>query len=357
MSYQKQRLAHDSDTIRASVHDLGRKVELSLRNAVHALLTRDEELAYKTIIGDHPINREKEAIDKECYHFIIRHLPTAGHLRFISSSLRMNILLERMGDYAATIAKESTQLTSALTGTFRAEVEAMAEDAFQMFDRALSAYLDQNEGCARQTMVFAKQVDRDFSVAFDFLTRRKSGEMETTDLFAHLIIISQLERVSDQAKNICEETLFALTGETKKRRPMRILFLEPTNDYYSQIAVAIGRKFFSDRGVFESAGSMSASEIQADVVEFLHEHGMDLNEQSPGDSNYSDDAWASYDVIISLNGSYHDYQRRVPVQTVAFDWWLPEEEESDPLMNAYRFLLVHIEELILTLRGKSLEDN
>ncbi len=109
MSYYKQRLERDSEVIRAQVTELGRGVETALRNGVTALLTRDFELAYKTIIEDHPINRAAESLDRDCHFFIARHLPSAGHLRFISSALKMNLLLERMGDYAATIARESVQ--------------------------------------------------------------------------------------------------------------------------------------------------------------------------------------------------------------------------------------------------------
>ena len=71
---------------------------------MHALLTRDRELAAEVILGDLPINREVRAIDALCHAFVARHLPSAGHLRFVSSVLRLNVELERIGDYAVTIA-------------------------------------------------------------------------------------------------------------------------------------------------------------------------------------------------------------------------------------------------------------
>ena len=38
-----------------------------------------------------------------CHSFVARHLPSAGHLRFVSSVLRLNVALERIGDYAVAI--------------------------------------------------------------------------------------------------------------------------------------------------------------------------------------------------------------------------------------------------------------
>jgi phosphate transport system protein len=356
LSYYKQRLETDAEAIRTRISDLGRTVERQLKSAVKALLTRDTSLAYRTIIGDHPINRAAEALDRECHFFIARHLPSAGHLRFISSALKLNLLLERMGDYAATIARESVQLSKPLAGTFRAELEAMAADAFQMFDRALTAYKARDEDLARTTMNFARQVDRDYMRAFRFLTSSAVEEFETEDLFGFLVIISRLERVSDQAKNICEETLFSLTGETKKRRPMRIFFLEDKDDCFAPVAVSIGRKFFSDRGRFESGGKNPAPAIREEAARFLESHGMDATLLDPAPAERSPEAWAEQDVIISLNCSYTDYLDEIPFLSVAFEWWLPEASETEEaLTEAYSYLHAHIEDLIVTLRGEGMD--
>jgi len=353
MSYYKQRLEHDSDAIRANVTDLGRTVEKSLMNAFKALMTRDIDLAYRTIIADHPINRAAESLDRDCHFFIARHLPSAGYLRFVSSALKLSLLLERMGDYAATIARESVQLSKPIAGVFRAELEAMAADAFQMFDRALTAYSKQDEELARATMKFAKQVDRDFMRAFRFLASSNMTDVETADLLSSLVIITRLERVSDQAKNICEETLFSLTGETKKRRPMRVLFLEESDDALGPLAVAIGRKLFPETGRFDSAGSHPASSVRGDILAFMETHGLDVEIPLPAPIDWAAERWADYDVIISLNSRYTDYVENVPFLSVAFEWWLPEEEPgSDSLAEAYSYLRAHIEDLMVILRGE-----
>ena len=56
------------------------------------------------------------------------------------------------------------------------------------------------------------------------------------ELFALLIILHRMERVADQAKNICEETIFAATGETKPPKTYNILFVDRGNDLASQLA-------------------------------------------------------------------------------------------------------------------------
>ncbi len=103
MSHFEQRLEADLEAIRDWVWALGSDVEQALRHAKQALLLRDEDLAYATVLGDGPINRKSRACDRMCHAFIARHLPGAGHLREIAATIRVNVALERIGDYAVTI--------------------------------------------------------------------------------------------------------------------------------------------------------------------------------------------------------------------------------------------------------------
>ena len=349
MTHYEQRLQNDLDALRSSVIDLAGHVESNLRDAVRALLTRDADLAYRTILKDHPVNRKAEDVEARAHRFIARHLPSAGHLRFVSSVMRMGILLERMGDYAVTIGRESVRLEQPLDGTFRDEVQVMAEDSLQMFSQAMAAFREQDASLARGTMSLADQVDRDFSVAFKLLVSDRDASSAVTDLFVRLIVIMQLERVSDQAKNLCEETIFALTGETKKRRPVRVLFLGTDDASYTQMAVAIGRKQYADRGEFQSGGTKPADSVDPEVRSFLESHGYDMSDARPSPSARPDEDWARFDVLVALDGQISDYLAQVPFHTVALTW---RPGEAGTVENAYRDLSIAIGELVDTMRAR-----
>ena len=139
MSIYEQRLDADKKEIRDRIAEVGRRVEQAMVDAVHALLTRDEPQAYATMLGDLPINREVRAIDKLCHGFVARHLPSAGHLRFISSVLRMNIALERVGDYAVTICRESVHLKSPPPPDLEGHIRGLADEAITYLRQAVRA--------------------------------------------------------------------------------------------------------------------------------------------------------------------------------------------------------------------------
>ena len=123
MSHFEERLEADLTAIREWVWQMGNDVEGALLNSKRALLMRDEELAYATVLGDNPINRKSRACDRLCHTFIARHLPGAGHLREMAATIRVNVALERIGDYAVTISRESLQLSSDLPEKFIVQID------------------------------------------------------------------------------------------------------------------------------------------------------------------------------------------------------------------------------------------
>ena len=104
MSHYEHRLQQDLDKLTSRTKSLGETVQKAVENSVRALLLFDQKLATEVVIGDLAVNRDSRDLDRLCHGFVARHLPTAGHLRYVSSTMRINVALERIGDYAETIS-------------------------------------------------------------------------------------------------------------------------------------------------------------------------------------------------------------------------------------------------------------
>ena len=358
-SLYEVRLQADLGRIRTSVDDVGKEIAKGLQDSVKALLAMDTDLAYQVILGDHAINRSIMEIDRLCHSFVARHLPSAGHLRFISSVLRMNVELERIGDYAVTICRETVQLSNPLEAAVAREAERLARDSFQMLDQALRAFRESNAEIAKATKGYADQIDRSFANVFEELVHEGQENIRPIrDLFGTLVIFNRLERVSDQAKNICEETVFAATGETKQPKVYRVLFLDATNGCRSQMAVAIARKAYPESGIYVSAGRKPAEKLDPTVAKFMDARGM-AGVQSPRAIDDLQEAPSDFHVIVSLDGRVRDYVERVPFRTVALEWKVPEPPGKEPaedeafakLEEISRELAHNVRGLMETLRG------
>ena len=358
MSHYEERLERDLSRIKQQATLLAKRVDEALGTAVRALLTGDDKLAYATVLGDQRINAENRKLDKMCHAFIGVHLPSAGHLRLMTAMIHANVALERVGDYAVTIARESVHLAKRPDALIKREVELLAGESRQMFKQAVCAFIDGNAEKAKATMIMADQVERTFDVVFaDLVTEGENFSIE--DLFAYLGVFNSLERVSDQAKNICEETVFAVTGQTKASKVFRILFLDEDNSVLGPIAETVARKNFPEGGEFRSLGRQAGT-TAPEVVSLLQESGVDLARHQPRAINLSLRDLADFHVIVSLQGPVRSYVDNIPFHTAALEWdvgglvaaELPGEQQRERYEALTREIAVQVSNLMTTLRGE-----
>ncbi len=356
--HYEERLEKDLNRIRTQVATMAELVQASLKNAIHALLTGNQKLASATILSDMPVNRLMREIDQLCHRFIAVHLPSAGHLRLISSIIRTNIELERIGDYAVTICRESVQLSKPPRGILAKEVELMGAEAGRMLEQAIKAFNEGNAEAAKATMTLAAQIDRTFDTVFSELVS-EGGDWELKELMGLFVVFHRLERVAAQSKNICEETVFAVTGETKAPKVYRILFLDQDNSCLSQMAEAIARKNYPNSGRYRSAGQTAAQRLDPQTAAFLEQRGFDIGNLKPKALDLAPPELADFHVIISLQGTVKGYLPELPFHSVALEWdvgtppaGLAAEQGHQRLEEVYREIAAQVQELMETLRGE-----
>jgi len=332
-------------------------VRTALQNSVRALLAGDNEGAHETVLGDHPINRASRQLDWACHTFIARHLPSALHLRLISSIIRVNVALERIGDYSVTIAREALQLSDPPEQIVSQQINALTHQVESLLDDAINAFVAGNADSARALMSIPQQVEHSMDGIYDSLI--SSGKKRTRrEMVVDFVVFGLLKRVADQAKNICDQTVFAVTGEIKPTKTFSILFLDETNSYQSQMAEAIARKRYPGSGIYTSAGRKPAKQVDPLLVEFLEDFGVDASEIKCQGIDVIEHDLASLDVIISLDKNVRKYFYDIPFHTSALRWKLsgmPEEldaeEKKARLEDTYRELTVKLDELMQLLVG------
>ena len=352
MKHYEKRLEQDEQDIRAKTAAAAALVVAALKNAVHAVLTGNRKLANLVVLGDGEINRATRSIDRDCHLFIVRHLPSAGHLRLMSATIRAVIALERIGDYAVSIARMATRLSTPPDQHLATAVENMAQESGEMLERALQAFADGNAEQAKAVMVMADQVERLRTAALDDLAHSADGR-STEDLFAMFVVFSMLERVSDQAKNLCEEAVFAATGETKAKKVYNILFLDRGNAGFAPMAEAIARHNFPNSGNYESASLMPNPALDPEMVAFMAARGIDVSGASPVAFDKTPQELVAYHVVVSLQGPIGNYLPDIPFHTSTLEWDVAPSPDDSPVdfEAVYRAISFQVRELMERLRG------
>lgn len=346
----EQRLEKDLESIRKRIRRMGKAVVSAVRNATKSVLANDAELATDTILGDLPINRQDKDLDERCHMFIARHLPSAGHLRFISAAMRLAKTLERIGDYAETIARASLHFTSEPPDSIKQDIQLLGQHAADLLEDALEAFDKGHVVDARAHRLLVNKYTATFDTVFeDLVEAGRKGEYPVEDLFALAAVSNRLERIIHQSKNISEQTLFALTGERKKEKTFDFLFVDQAGAGSSLLAAEYCRRAYPDAGTFRCAGWTPAGEPSEAFVAFAASKGIDLSVTVPVSFDDIRTHMDDFEFIVDLDGGVRDHIRKVPFHTTILRW--PLEHPSDP--EAVHKELVHrLSDLMETLRGE-----
>jgi phosphate uptake regulator len=347
MSHFEERMEADLKVIRNKVWNIGEDVMAALHAAKKVVLLRDSELAYKTVLGDHPINRDARECDRLCHTFIARHLPGAGPLREMAATTRVSVALERIGDYTVTICREALQVNSPLSEQLTGYIDSHFDESIAILQDARLAFRDRNDELAIALMKVARRVQSKMDGVYNTLFA-EDDRMDGATMMAVFVVFNLLKRVADQAKNICDQTVYAVRGIAKIPKTYRILFLDQPGSGLGQLATAIGRKNYSDSGDFVVAVPGQAESLSPTLKQFLGDRGLPderLTTERLEAIKYDLD---DFFVIISLKGQVLDYINKVPFHTSALNWQLPGGSD---ITENYRALQEELHQLMSLLAG------
>jgi len=146
--------------LRGDITELADRVDQAIDRTVCALREQDAEAAQRVVAGDEEINAKRYGVEELCLELIATQQPAAGDLRAIIAGIHIAVELERMGDYAASIAELTVPLSSQPLLKPLVGVPRMAEIDRQMIKAGLRAYLEADPDLAIETAKRDAQIDR-----------------------------------------------------------------------------------------------------------------------------------------------------------------------------------------------------
>jgi len=188
---------------------MGGLVEERVHQAVHALVHRKEEEAERVIAADQEINDLQIDIDDRALRLLATQTPLAVDLRLITSTMKINANLERIGDQAVNVAENVLKLLPYPPLKPLIDIPRMAEIAKKMTRDALDAFVNRDPDLARDVLRRDDEVDLLKDQIFRELLTYMMADPGTIGRALSLILISRnLERIADHATNIAEDVIF-----------------------------------------------------------------------------------------------------------------------------------------------------
>jgi phosphate transport system protein len=201
--------------LRNMMTQMGGIVESQVALAAEAIMHRDAAAAIRAVEEDPKV----DALEREVETFVIRLLalrqPVAGDLRQIVAALKITGDLERIGDYAANVAKRSIVLAEFSLPYSLAGLAHMARLVQGQLKLIIDALGDNDADKAVEVWRSDQVVDDIYNAIFRELITYMMEDPRNITPCTHLLFIAKnLERIGDHATNVAENLYYAVKGES-----------------------------------------------------------------------------------------------------------------------------------------------
>ncbi|HOE02719.1 MAG TPA: phosphate signaling complex protein PhoU [Anaerolineaceae bacterium] len=198
---------------------LGNLVEQQIQGAVESFKQRDPQLSRTIVEKDDEVNEKRYMIEEQVLITIATQQPMARDLRLLASILEIAGELERIGDYAKGIATINIRMGEEALLTPLVKIPMMAEKCSSMLHRAIQAFIQEDIEEANQIPREDDEVDRLYEEVYSSMMEKIVHDENAIQRANWILWVAHnLERVADRVTNICERTIFTVTGDMKEIR-------------------------------------------------------------------------------------------------------------------------------------------
>lgn len=202
------------ETLRRTIVQMGGLAESQLELSIQSVVRRDADLAGRVMRSDEQMDAYEATVDAVAIRSLALRQPMAVDLREVVSALRIASDLERIGDYAANIAKRSLALNQVPVAKPVSALPRMGRMVQQIIKDVLDAYTERDLEKALAAWRQDESVDDLYTSLFrETLTYMMEDPRNITPCTHVLFIAKNIERIGDHATNIAELIHFLLTGK------------------------------------------------------------------------------------------------------------------------------------------------
>jgi phosphate transport system protein len=196
---------------------LGSMVEDAIMESIKVLKKRDFDGSQRLIEADERINMKRFSIEDEILRLIATQQPMASDMRNLAAALEIVTELERIGDYAKGIANINLMIGEGALIKPLVDVPRMAEKSCDMLHRSLDAFVRRDIELAKIIPEEDDEVDELYNQVYHELISMITKNPEIIDQATQLLWVAHnLERTADRVVNICERTVFMVTGSMEE---------------------------------------------------------------------------------------------------------------------------------------------
>jgi phosphate transport system protein len=216
----RETLDREMREIKDEVLRMGSLVASQINAALEALVEHDAEKATAAIVGDGRINEAQRHIASLITTTIATQQPVARDLRFLLSLDHVTYELERMGDHAASVAKQARRLAPHPPLKEYVDLPRMGALAADQVHGVLRALIDLDTQMAREVAARDDDMDALYHGIFEEVLGLMADDSNNVERGTRILFAAHyLERIGDRVTNIAEDVVFLVSGDIEDLNP------------------------------------------------------------------------------------------------------------------------------------------
>jgi phosphate transport system protein len=208
--------SYDSELKRldGEIKRMGEIATAQLDAAIDVFQRRDSQAAMRVVANDEAIDVLEHEVSHDVLRLLALRQPMARDLREVYAALRISADIERIGDYAANVAKRTIVLNQTAPVSAGSGLAALARLANTLVRESLDAYTARDAERAMAVRSRDAELDAKYTSLFRELLTYMAEDPRQITACTHLLFMAKnIERIGDHATNIAENTWFLVHGE------------------------------------------------------------------------------------------------------------------------------------------------
>jgi len=211
-------------SLKEEVNSMWQLVLSQLQICKQAYLAGNTELAREVVIREKSVNSFELSIDIGCENYMALFAPVAMDLRLIISLIKISTTLERIADFADSIARHVIEDSTIAPEAMREDlkVEAMFDAAISMLSDSYAALESEHSKLSGKILHKDEEIDKLYQEGkkylVDFIKKNPEKGACALDTF---LILRKIERIGDHCCNIVEEIVFYIDAKVLKHKGIK----------------------------------------------------------------------------------------------------------------------------------------
>lgn len=211
-------LDEELDVLKNKLMEMASLTEKAINKCISSYESLDTELANQVIAEDKKINQIELSIEEHSIDLLACFQPIACDLRFITTAMKLNAELERIGDLAVNLAERVVELSKKKPLCNIAAMKDLGKVSAFMVRRAIESFLQRDIEISQEVVMMDQKADElRNKIIKNLIEEYLMMDVATAERAVSMILAARhLERICDHATYIAEDVVYMVDAKNIK---------------------------------------------------------------------------------------------------------------------------------------------